>query len=98
MALKKEFVQASGVKGDYWSVQKIALDKTLGTAKIFAYLWLDEAARKAGKPAISGDGAMKEFHFEGADATDILAPSKDVFALAYEKIKKSADFKDATDI
>ncbi len=97
MALQLSEEQATGVTGEYWKIESIALTgEQQSTVRI--RLYKDSAARVAGKEA------MKELVYMWAGANNpLLIADMDLednnpFKLAYDKLKTLDEFDGALDV
>ncbi len=99
MALIKQHTLINGAVGEYWRVNRLALDEITGTMTVTLALYKDEAQRLAavGYPLphevtftfMGGDHPISEIDMQ----TPILAPPQDIpAALMYRHIRAVAEF------
>ena len=96
MGLKKSVDLETGVSGEYWSVHKIDIDFDNKIASADVQLFINRAAKKAGKVALASKTltwAAPNFPFKPSDM-DVKNP----ITIAYDNIKLDPSFGDATDV
>ena len=84
MGLEKEFTANTGVVANYWIVDRVAID-TAGKFEVWFSLYLDKTANDTAKKPILQD--YRAFIIKLAELN-----GKDVFDLAYDKLKETPQF------
>jgi hypothetical protein len=96
MAIQLTKTIDSGASGEYWRIVKITVDIESNYSEVNVGLYIDQAARDAGKNPL-----MREnYSFSGADNPCTLAAmeSASVVQLAYDKLKSLTNFFGSIDV